>query len=358
MPLPALDPSSDDVARHHVLVLPPDVGPDEIETLAISRFARAVWEVQPSAVPPRASGGARGLRMTVAPPGVLRVSRHSTVEGPFTLDRSANTTLGVPTSAGVAYVLRAPVERGPRPWPGGGDRDGLARAFPEGLPVRDEERVVKWLVDVARRLGGAVRVAPNQEGNPTVLVPDPAAAVDLTVWTDLWLDPDAALTVIRQAVPRARLNLPDGTWSGPPAGIGQRPVPGTEDMDEAARTALHAAADEYDLRALTEPEPMRGFGALVDLDMDGIIAVEVAGETVLPPVIADLPWAEQGAIGYTVHWEPPDVADMEDERPSLAHKVARGRSTPLVVAIARALHKSVGGEITDMMGFIVDPADL
>jgi hypothetical protein len=38
--------------------------------------------------------------------------------------------------------------------------------------------------------------------------------------------------------------------------------------------------------------------------------------------------------------------------------VARGRAAPLVVAVARAVHATVGGEITDAMEFVVDPADL
>ncbi len=42
----------------------------------------------------------------------------------------------------------------------------------------------------------------------------------------------------------------------------------------------------------------------------------------------------------------------------MAHRVARGRTGPLVNAVARALHAAVGGEVTDMMDFVVDPADL
>ncbi|MBO1752915.1 hypothetical protein J4G33_13965 [Actinotalea sp. BY-33] len=358
MALPALDPTSTDVTGRHVLVLPEDVGADEVETLAASRFPRAVWETTSGVTPPRPAGGARGLRQTVAPPGALRLSRHSVLQGPFTLDRPATSALGVPASAALAYVMHAPVERGTPPWPGGGDRDGLGRAFPAGLPVRDEERVVRWLVDVARRLGGAVRVAPAADQAPAVLVPDPSAAVDLTVWTDIWLEPDAALTVMRQAVPRAYLNLPDGRWNGPPQGTGLQAVPGAEVINAEQRHALHVAADQRDIAALTDPEPMQGYGALVDLDLDGMIALEVTGETALPPVIAGIPWAERGAVGYTVRWEPEDLADLESERPSLNLRVARGRATPLVIAITRAVHKAVGGEITDMMGFVVDPADL
>jgi hypothetical protein len=40
------------------------------------------------------------------------------------------------------------------------------------------------------------------------------------------------------------------------------------------------------------------------------------------------------------------------------HRVARGRAAPLVAAVARAVHAKVGGEMTDMMNFVVDPAEV
>ncbi|WP_199423079.1 hypothetical protein [Actinotalea solisilvae] len=356
MPFPALDPTAADVVAHHLLVLPGDVGPDEVEALVVSRFPRAAWEREPSAAPPRPTGGARGLRVTTAPPGALRLSRHSVLEGPYTVDKVAAAALGLPAAAGVAYVVVAPVERGDRPFPYGGDRDGMRRAFPEGLPVRDEERTVAWLLAAARRLGGAVRTSARGGSPSALLVPDPAAAVDLTVWTDIWLEPEAALTVMRQALPRAYLNLPTPQWAGPRRHA--EPVPGTDRLTPEMRRGLHAAADDHDISALTDPPPMTGYGALADLDLDGMIALEVAGETRVPPVIAQVPWAAQGAVAYRVRWEPTDLADREQERPSLQHKVARGRATPLVIALTRAVHKAVGGEITDQMDFIVDPADL
>ncbi|MCL3861757.1 hypothetical protein [Actinotalea sp. K2] len=358
MALPLLDPDDPDATGRHLLALPADIGHDEVETLAISRFARATWEVVPTTAAPRATGGARGLRTPHAAPGVLRLSRHSTLHGPYTVDRGIATTLGLPTAAGQAYLLHAPVERGDKPWPGGGDRDGLARAFPDGLPVRDEERVVTWLLAAARRLGGAVRTAPVHGGVPALLIPDPAAAVDLTVYTDIWLEPEAALTVMRQAVPRAQLNLPAVPWAGPPPGTGQQVVPGTESMDGVRRRDLHRRADDHDIEALTNAAPMNAYAVIADLDLDGIISLEIGGETTLPPMIAALPWASQGAVTYRVRWEPADVEELEAERPSFSHRVARGRASPLVIAVTRAVHRAVAGEIADAMDFLVDPADL
>ncbi|HWS57213.1 MAG TPA: hypothetical protein VN257_01640 [Actinotalea sp.] len=352
MPAAPFDPR--DAAAHHLLVLPGDVGPEEVDVLASSRFPRAAWE----AVPGTARPGGPGRRGPV-PAGVLRLSRHSTLAGPYPLDRNGVDALGVPPAAAQVYVLHAPVERGEAPWPGGGDRDGLGRAFPDGMPVRDEERVVTWLVAAARRLGGAVRIASRDDAAPaTLLVPDPAAAVDLTVWTDIWLEPEAGLAVMRQAVPRAQLDLPGAMWAGPPRGTGIVPVRGAEELDPRERVALHAAADEADIAALAAPRPRDVYGAIVDLELDGLVALTVSGESDLPPVIASVPWAAHGAVAYRISWEPFELRERELERPSLAHVVARGRATPLVIAVTRAVQAAVGGEITDVMGFVVDPADL
>lgn len=356
MALPSLDPDDREVRGHHLLLLPADVGHDEVEVLAVSRFPHAHWEDLPTLVPPRPVG-ARAARLTEPAPGVLRLSRHSTLVGPFEVDPGAAAALGAPTTARLAYRLHAPVERGPAPLHEGGDRDGLRRAFPQGLPIRDEERTLGWLLAAARRLGGAVRTSTGTSAG-VVLVPDPAAAVDLTVWTDIWLEPEAALAVLRRVVPRATLNLPTTSWAGPPPGTGERAVPGGEALDDAQRRALHARADDRDIATLTQPPPMTAYGCLADLEIDGLLALEVSGETTVPPVIAAVPWAARGAVAYRVRWEPPDVEELHAERPTLPHRVARGRALPLVSAVARALHGAVGGEITDEMEFVVDPADL
>lgn len=346
MTLPVLEGAD----GRHLLVLPAEVTPEDVEILALSRFPRARWE------DPVAVGTGRGG--STATVGVLRLSRHSTLVGPFGLDDDVIADLGLPRRAAQAYRLDAPAERGEAPWPGGGDRDGLGRVFAGGMPVRDEERSVTWLVAAARRLGGAVRIAPGGDSPGGLLVPDPSSAVDLTVWTDVWLEPQAALEVVAAVQPHATLNIPPVDWSGPPPGLGERPVRGAENLGQDARRFLHARADERDLAVLRDPPPMDGYGCLVDLGVDGMIAVEVGGETTLPPVIAAVPWATEGAVVYRVRWEPPDLEEMHRERPGPEHRVARGRAAPAVVAVARAIHDAVGGEITDEMDFAVDPTDL
>jgi len=122
MALPRLD-EVDDLDDHHLLVLPAGIGPDSVEILATSRFPRATWET-PSAP---SQVGARAPRLARQPPGVLRLSRLTTLAGPYQVDRGTATELGLPVGAGTAYLLATPTERGDPPWPGTtGDRDGLA----------------------------------------------------------------------------------------------------------------------------------------------------------------------------------------------------------------------------------------
>ncbi len=368
-PLPVHDP---ELRTRHLLALPDGVGVDELEVLAISRFPAAAWETLPG-VPQQRTGGARGVRNLGASIGVLRVSRLSTLTGPYSVTSADAVSLGLPAATTTVYDVRCPRERGEPPYPGG-DRDGLKRAFADAMPVREEERVLLWLVAVARRLGGAVRT--GERG--VVLRPDLDATIDLTVFTDRWLEPDELLAVVQHLVPRARLAMEGVPWHGPAADAGRRaaaglaelgvPEPGGSGLrkalerhgvsDERRRRHLAAEADAFDGAVLSEPVVLEGYGALVDLGVDGMIAIEVGGEEALPPLLRGLPWAAGGALAYRVRWEPTDVEELELERPSFAHRVARGRAMPHVHSIARALQGVVGGEIADAGEFLVNPGDL
>src|SRR5665647_3286567 len=126
-----------DSGRQHVLALPGAVGPEVVEILARSRFPRATWQ---AAVPAPRQSGSLGTRAQPTPVAVLRFSRLSTVLGPYSVDRDTTVQTGLPT--GTAYQIDAPVERGVDQVRRPGGQPGLHRAFPEGLPVRDEARVL------------------------------------------------------------------------------------------------------------------------------------------------------------------------------------------------------------------------
>ena len=374
--LPADDPGLRD---RHILALPPDVAADEVEVLAISRFANARWEetpqdtLQPRGIigPMTAALGIRSVGSATIPTRTLRLARLSTLNGPFRMETGDAVSLGLPATSTLAYVLVCPRERGEKPYPGG-DRDGLKRAFPDGMPIREEERVLQWMVAAARRLGGSVRTGENG----TVLTPDVDSAIDLTVLSDSWLEPAEALAVVQSVLPRARLSEATSTWTGPTPGVGRdaRGRPGWVAEaggrglsaalerhgveDEAERQRLMDEASAYDELMLAVPPVPEAYGVLVDLGHDGTLSVEAGVETALPPLMKDLPWTQGGVVAYRVHWEPPFIEELEAERPSFEHRVARSRAAPLVQAVARVVHAAIGGEIADEADFLVDPEDV
>lgn len=340
----------------HLLALPGDVEIDEVETLAVSRFAGARWDVAPSGTDP----------LTPAPrtakpgePGVLRTSRHSTLTGPYSPWSADGTNPGLPPGTEQVYDVVCPRERGDVPFPGGGDRDGVGRAFPAGLPTREEERVIAWLVEVARRLGGSIRVdAGNPAAPAVVLTPDPGVAVDMSVFSDVWLDPEAALSVVSTVHPRVVLATEGRSYGGPPQGIGELPLYRGEKMDPELRRALHAQADDIDIAALTSGKVLDGYGLILDMGVDGLVAVEIGGEEQLPLLLRNLPWASQGAVAYRLRWEPRDLVEAQTESPSFELKIARKRAAELIATVTRALYAAVGGEIADEADFLVDPQDI
>ncbi|ROS23815.1 hypothetical protein [Cellulomonas sp. PhB150] len=377
MDLPRL-PLTDDphLPGRHLLALPEGIDSEEVEVLAASRFAAARWEPLgdvPAQRGRRPLTAAFGIRITAAPAApVLRLSRHSTLTGPYGVTPDDLVALGLPGATGQVYDVACTRERGEKPYPGG-DRDGINRAFADGLPVREEQRVVQWLVDAARRLGGSVRVG----GRGTILAPDIEGAIDLTVLTDRWVEPNQALAIVQSAVPRARLSVPPRAWDGPLEGAGRHGVGdaphgitepggrglrsaldqhGVRDPEERRRLLAEAAA--FDEMMLSTPQAVETFGVLVDLGVDGMIAVEVGEPEEVPPLLQAVEWAQRGVVAYRIHWEPVVVDELEAERPTLEHRVARRRAASTMHAVARAVHQAVGGEIADEADFLVDPRDL
>ena len=342
---------------HHLLVLPAEVEIEEVELLALSRFPATRWEVAPAS-------GADGLLA----PGLLRTSRHTTMIGPYALPPSIAQQVSPHADddeAGASFVMdvSVPRERGEAPEPGAPDRDGIGAAFVAGLPVREEDRVVRWLIAAARRLGGAVVVdwgdldpagPTNAEHAPDVLMPgghgpdgyilcpDPDALIDLTVFSDVWLAPEAGLMSVRAVAPEARFAPGGRAWEGPP--------------DQLAM--VNPAADDFDIAALTADVPPTGYAIHIDLGAGDLIAIEIGGEEVLPASLAGLPWASDGALAYRVQWIPCDFTELELPDPSGSHRVKREQAGRRVEAIARAIHHVVGGEIADQGDFLVNPEDL
>jgi len=390
-----LNPDDRKVREHHLLAVPPNVEPDELEVLAVSRFGRATWESEGSdGSRPRtgvlpAVTAALGIRRVEPAMPRLRLGRLSSLVGPYQLQPSGAVALGLPLSSDTVWLAQTLHERGEPPFSGGGDRDGMRRAFPEGLPIREEERVVRWMIDAARRLGGAVRV----HDSGAVIAPDPSTAVDLTVMTTQWPSAQMVLARVRRVVPRAQMSgeVYDHPWSFDahttgPTGPATRPTPVVDrappgryqrdrsrPLDPAARAAheilnLHGVADPTARRRLLAEseaydqmmtgQQAEGWGIEVDLGLDGMVEVHPEHLEEVPTVLKAAPWAADGIVALRVRWHPHDPEQGHAERPSAEHRVARGRAVPLVNAIAVALWDAFDGEIADESEFLVHPEDL
>lgn len=354
--LPAVTAAAPLDRARHLLGLSVDVAPEELETLASSRFPASYWEVAPEGVDLQ-SPPVRWARP--GEPGVLRLGPTAAVVGPYAPRFSDGLGAGLPDD--VAYVLEVVCtrERGDLPFVGAPDRDGVARAFPAGLPVGGEAAAVDWVVAAARRLAGAVRLDVGGPRSPELaLAPDPDVNVDLTVYSDVWLEPEATLALVRSVLPGAVLGTEGVEWQGPPPVAYDPEVLGVRDLTREQLAALQLAADEVDMAALREGFVLEGYGVLADLGEDGMLAVAVGAEDAVPVVLTELPWTQGGALAYRVQWEPPDLAVSQLEHPPAAHLRARAAVLPLVAQVAALVQHAVGGEVADDDGFLVDPEDL
>lgn len=148
-------------SAYHLLALPGDSSGEEIEALAISVWNEAGW----------------------INPGVLHLTEGVTLEGPWHLSGEAASELGFSSDV---WLLRCQPSRGAAPSADIVQRDELARAFPDGMPVGVELSAISVLRRVARRLGGQLRVA----GSGHVFTPDPDSAVNLRIYTADPIEPD------------------------------------------------------------------------------------------------------------------------------------------------------------------------
>lgn len=291
----------------------------------------------------------------------LRLGRHAALAGPLLLDAGAAATAGVPSPWRLAWALDCPAEREGPPLPWLTDRDGLARAFPGGLPVRAERRAVDLVLGLARRLGGAVRVA----GSGVVLEPDPRAWPELAVHVRSWVEPERALALLAPVCP----GLGPATGGAPWAGVRPEAMATLAELDSpltpAQRDRLHAALDARDAAAtagpdvldayalavqLVAPPPPEGAGRAAAAPSDGgVVEVMVEEAGALPALVAR--WGAR--VTCRVRWSPPDPAAAERERPSPVHVEQRESALAVVTALAAVLVRELDGLAVDAGGFPV-----
>lgn len=249
----------------------------------------------------------------------LRVSRHSQIHGPFK-DTAVRQRLGLPQETPELFVIECPRERGEPPFLGLPERTGISRACFDGLPIRDEGRVLNWAVAVARRLHGALRVAPSG----VVLRPDIESSVDLTVLSQVWLDPQAARKVVSAAMPHVDFHR------------GMTPLTET---------------------GIINLEVSEAYGLGTDLEADGRVDVLIGLADDIPLALKPV-WKDATVISYQVRWTPLDIEDLEQEDPSLDTRIARRRAFDLVARVASLIYGAIGGHVVDDDWFLVDPSEL
>ncbi|WP_127129985.1 hypothetical protein [Georgenia sp. SYP-B2076] len=282
-------------ADHHLLLLPGDIDPDELEALAVSRSADAGW----------------------AAPGQLQLLSGVHLTGPWSVSAGVRTGLDLPEWTEQAYLLLCPPQRGgPLPAELRG-MDPVLDAFPQGVPEGAEATALEHLRAFARRLHGALRLA----GTGAVVVPDPDSALDLTVLAPVWLEHDACLQVLAGVLPSVRSLLDE--------------IP-----EELAENELE------------------GYALVTDVGGGDLVVVDVTGLQHPPTVLRGTDWALGGVVSYEIRWRPtrPELAYVT--RPTLAVRQARAEAAAVIERAAAALHGTVGGEVCDDDGFLVAPEDL
>ncbi|MBO3086164.1 hypothetical protein [Cellulomonas fengjieae] len=271
----------------HVLVLPG--GTDPLD-LAAAWFPDAAWAREPvsageAAARSRPMTGARfrGIAAEAADPapGLLRLDGSTSLEGPVP---------GGPAGQVDLYALVPAESHAP-------------------------DLALAWMTAAARRAGGSVVTADRAR----VVVPDPGAAVDLTLWSAQPLSAQDALPLVRPAMSGAR--------------VGPTEVP-------------QQAAD-----GLT-------FSVTATFEYDGAITVRTGRSAEVPAALLRLDWRAYGPWSYRVSWQPPEPEELHVEQPSQLHLIARARVQPSVARVAAALWRAVGGTVVDSGGFVVPPEEL
>ena len=278
------------------------------------------------------------LRPTLDEHGQMRLSRHSRLSSGATLDSADAAALEVPDWAQHAIVIDCPRDRQPTPPPSWfADADGLHEAFPNGMPDREEERMLSLMLSVASRLHTGVRLA-DEPGLPTrVIIPDPEAKVDLYIYSSYWMEPPVALDFVRRHAPHAF----------------QQALP-TPDEDVLAQASI-----DDPLFDPSAPVILDGYALLVPLgeidESAGSLEIRVMEAEWVPPIVAAHTDAPQ--IEYHVHW-----MDTESNRyrPNQGRRFRRMRSkvAELTDSIGAELLVGSAGIGLDENGFLVTSRQL
>ena len=318
MTLPLTGSVPEMYSSDHLLALPRSRGVARpgIEALAQAWYPEAGWVSEPSSGPaerPMAGARFRGVVPDdVRRPGVLRLTEGVEVVGPFVVPAPQSLALDLASSVAELWAVRVAHRSRDRLQAEVDDRDGLARVFAAGLPDDVELRVVRWMVAAARKVGGTLFV-----DGVVPLAPEPAAAVDLTLYSAQALTPDAALGSLQTVVPGARV-----------------------------------------VEVVERPDRLVDFALDGETAYDGALRVVVRKVDVVPAVLGALDWREYGPFAYRMSWVPADSYELEVEEPSGLHLIARSRMRASVARLASVLQGRAAGVLVDDGGFEVTSAEV
>ena len=321
---------SDDAHSHHLLLLSDEVDQAEIEALALSIWDDARWE------------GAGRLRLTS---GVL-------LEGPWRLDVAARKELRTPAVLTKVWVLRCPrSQRRPVPqWAIGVDE--WAKVFPEGMPTGLEYRVLEAVKRMARRLGGALRIADSGQ----LIAPDPDSAVSLSVYSPRWLNAGELEALLSEEFPQIRDSRE----------LAVRQAKATPAEEAALERALDAAGltrAEIEMKILraqksVSPEVggqdhlLEGYTLLTPIANRSDLAIEVCLVPTPPQVLRWESWTTGFVVEYSLRWL--QAASLQaPTRPSRTARLERIRSCHDIERAASLIARAVSGSVIDEDGFLV-----
>lgn len=360
VPLPQEQQNGNRKEVTHLLTLPRFIDPGDIEFLVQCIYPRAHWTTEPE------EELHQGKTVTLTP-GALRVGSHSTLRGPYLLDEQHPAGGGQP--AAIAYALTTLWERGDEALEGEGDRDGIIRIFNPLLPIRQELRGVHLLIALARRIDGAAifAVTPPELGrngltlfgphNYARLDPNPDVNVDLTIYSDVWLEPQAALAVAHGIAPTAVFAGQGEEWAGPPQEVPEVLAEARENLEPGVLEHIHEVASENDLDALAGGEVASMYAIFIP-DHEGIISIEIGGSEYVPAALEGIDWISDGVLEYRISWVPNDQEMQHTEFPDAAFAALQHERRAIVAELARQFYHQTGGEVADQDGFLVDPAEL
>lgn len=269
----------------HILALPARA---DVRALAVAWFAGAAWEVLPLGGDPPAAAGAAGRRSgelstSSSRPGRLRLTARAGLVGPSFLPTRAARAQGLPPQDLDLYALD---------------------------PQVSDPLVLGWMTAAARRRGGAVVSADRSQ----VIAPDPAAAVDLTVWTGAVLPSGDLVAAVRPLLAGSRLG-----------------------RVEQAADGAYAVTSRF--------------------EFDGALTLTASPAAAVPVAVATHPWGDRGPWTYQVTWLPPGPAEPTDQ-PSRVHLIARARVAPVIARATLAVLRLAGGVVVDGGGFPVEADEL